>query len=461
MEAGVFTQYINGEKQMEAITHSVTLDADKCKGCINCIKRCPTEAIRVRNGKAVIMSDHCIDCGECIRVCPNHAKKAISDPISLMDNFKYKVALPAPTLYGQFKDTRDVNIILTALLEAGFDDVFEVALAAQSVSDYTSTILPGTRALLHGPLISSACPVIVKLICIRYPELLDNVLKTITPVELAAVAARAKAENETGLDPEDIGIFLISPCPAKITASKYRIGYDKPVIDGILSITELYKTLMPIVEKIKDPKKLSVAGVRGITWSCSGGEGNAIGEELFIAVDGIDNVIRVLDEIENDKLPNVRFVELNACPGGCVGGCLAVANPFVARARIQRMGQGLSDDNSHNTVDENILCQDILNWQTTPDYGSILRLDADRGVAMRKLADIESIFETLPGIDCGSCGAPSCHALAEDIVLGTAHESDCVFKLRERMASLFHEMTELQEYMPPPFREKKGTGSQD
>jgi len=72
---------------------------------------------------------------------------------------------------------------------------------------------------------------------------------------------------------------------------------------------------------------------------------------------------------------------------------------------------------------------------------------------MRKLADIESLFETLPGIDCGSCGTPSCHALAEDIVKGTAHESDCVFKLRERMASLFHEMAELQEYMPPPFRE--------
>ena len=60
-------------------THSVTLDSDKCKGCINCIKKCPTQAIRVRNGKAVILEGRCIDCGECVKVCPHHAKKAVFD----------------------------------------------------------------------------------------------------------------------------------------------------------------------------------------------------------------------------------------------------------------------------------------------------------------------------------------------------------------------------------------------
>jgi len=218
-------------------------------------------------------------------------------------------------------------------------------------------------------------------------------------------------------------------------------------------MSELFIKLLPVVEKTKEPKPLSVAGLKGITWSYSGGEGSSIGESLFIAVDGIDNVIRVLDEIENDKFTSARFVELGACPGGCVGGCLAVENPFVARARIQRMGQSLEEDKSQNSINGDYLNSNILNWQKTPEYNSVLRLDADRSVAMRKLADIESIFETLPGIDCGSCGAPSCHALAEDIVNGSAHESDCIFKLRERMSGLFHEMAELQEYMPPPFRE--------
>jgi len=438
---------------MRAITHSVTLDSDKCVGCINCIKRCPTEAIRVRNGKAVILSDHCIDCGECIRVCPNHAKKAISDPLSLIENYAHKVALPAPTLYGQFKSIRDVNIILTALLEAGFDDVYEIALAAQTISDYTKKMLPNEYARLNGSIISSACPAVVKLICIRYPGLLDNVVKVLAPAELAARAAREKAVRETGLNPEDIGVFMISPCPAKITASKYPIGYDEPVIDGVLSITELYKMLLPLVKKIQQPKKLSAAGLRGISWALSGGEGSAIDESLFVAVDGIDNVIRVLDEIEDGKLSGVRFVELNACPGGCVGGCLAVENPFVARARIQRMCGNISEEKSENSVYTDSCGDDELNWNKIPACGAALSIDADRGVALRKLADIERLYETLPNIDCGSCGAPSCHALAEDIVLEKASESDCVFKLRERMSTLFREMAELQEYMPPPFRE--------
>ena len=65
---------------MEKFIHSVTLDKDLCKGCINCIKRCPTEAIRVRDGKAHILAERCVDCGECIRICPHHAKKPLYDP---------------------------------------------------------------------------------------------------------------------------------------------------------------------------------------------------------------------------------------------------------------------------------------------------------------------------------------------------------------------------------------------
>nr|MCR5161373.1 4Fe-4S binding protein [Lachnospiraceae bacterium] len=96
--------------------HSVHLDEEKCVGCTNCIKRCPTGAIRVRNGKAQIMKEGCIDCGECIRICQHNAKIPIYDPLSVMDNYKYKVALPAPSLYGQFNNLNDSNIVLTALL---------------------------------------------------------------------------------------------------------------------------------------------------------------------------------------------------------------------------------------------------------------------------------------------------------------------------------------------------------
>ena len=122
---------------MDKFTKSVRLDEKLCKGCINCIKRCPTEAIRVRNGKAVIKNEFCIDCGECIRICPHHAKKATYDSMDLMKKFEYTVALPAPALYAQVNNLEDINILLTALLRMGFDDVYEVSGAAEVISAKT------------------------------------------------------------------------------------------------------------------------------------------------------------------------------------------------------------------------------------------------------------------------------------------------------------------------------------
>jgi len=114
--------------------HSVRLNRDLCMGCTNCIKKCPTEAIRVRNGKAVINEARCIDCGECIRACPHHAKSAEMDLFSRIGDYPFKIALAAPSLYTQFGPPATREMVLAALHSLGFDRVYEVALGA---------ILPG------------------------------------------------------------------------------------------------------------------------------------------------------------------------------------------------------------------------------------------------------------------------------------------------------------------------------
>ncbi len=145
--------------------HSVLLDADLCVGCTTCIKFCPTKAIRVKNGKAKIFEDRCIDCGECIRRCPKGAKKAVSDPLFMMDAYDIKVALPAPSLYAQFGTKYSQQDIFNALLSAGFDEVFDVAWGALVVTAMTRSILAQEDL---RPRISSACPVIVRLIQQRF-----------------------------------------------------------------------------------------------------------------------------------------------------------------------------------------------------------------------------------------------------------------------------------------------------
>ena len=227
---------------MNTYEHSVYLDVEKCCGCTTCLKHCPTEAIRIRDGHAVINQDRCIDCGECIRVCPHNAKKAVCGKLSAMDKFKWKIALPAPTLYGQFENLDDVDYVLDGLLKIGFDDVFEVSKAAELVSDATRKYM--ARPGLLKPVISSACPAVTRLIRVRFPSLIDHVLPFNAPVEVAARLARKQAIKKTGLSPEKIGTIFISPCPAKVTASKMPLGTQKSAVSAVVAISEVYPQLL-------------------------------------------------------------------------------------------------------------------------------------------------------------------------------------------------------------------------
>jgi len=121
--------------------HSVKLLDTECRGCTHCIRTCPTEAIRVRNGKATIITDRCIDCGECIRTCPNNAKIAVTDPLDEIAKFKYKIAIPAPSFVSQFSRRYSVEKVLAGFLFLGFDRVLEVGFGADLVTSAISEYL--------------------------------------------------------------------------------------------------------------------------------------------------------------------------------------------------------------------------------------------------------------------------------------------------------------------------------
>ena len=415
--------------------HSVELNADMCCGCTNCLKRCPTEAIRVHGGKARILPERCIDCGECIRICPHHAKRAHSTPMEETEKFKYTVAIPAPALFGQFNGLDNIDIVLTGLKRIGFDAVFEVSRAAELVSEATRKLIKENK--LQKPIISSACPAVVRLIKIRFPELCHNVMPLLAPIEVAAKIARKEAIDQTGLSPEEIGVFFITPCPAKVTEIHSPNYAEKSEVDGAIAISKIYPELGHVMDHLEGIEPIAQSGLLGIGWATSGGEAAAMLGDKYLAADGIENVIKVLEELEDERIRDVEFIELNACSGGCVGGVLNVENAYVAQARIHKLRKYLPVSLNHigNRSLEDMMWSEELTFDA-----DIFRLDEDINKAFEMMTRIEEILEDLPKLDCGSCGAPTCRAMAEDIVRGKARETDCIHKLKAKIQNVYDQL---------------------
>jgi len=423
---------------MNRFYNSVWLKEELCMGCTNCIKRCPTQAIRVRNKKAVINKELCIDCGECIRICPHHAKEATYDTPDILKRFKYTVALPAPSLYGQFNHLEDVNIVLTALKKMGFDDVFEVSAAAELISEISRKYVAEHKE--KWPIISTACPTVVRLIQIRFPNLIEHLLPICAPVDLAASLAKDRAMQKTGLSREEIGIIFISPCPAKVSASRVPIGIEHSEINGVLAIKDIYPTMLSYMKKSVDSvEELSKSGRIGIGWGSTGGEASSLLTDNYLAADGIENVIKVLEDLEDQKFDYLEFIELNACAGGCVGGVLTVENPYLAKVKLLRLRKYLPVACNHLNNDS----PEIAFWTGQVIYEPVLRMGKDIKESIENLSRVKELCQRFPGLDCGSCGAPTCKALAEDIVRGEALESDCIHILRNYIHKIYNELSML------------------
>ncbi|HBN84600.1 MAG TPA: ferredoxin, partial [Clostridiales bacterium] len=356
-----------------------------------------------------------------------------------INNFKYKIALPAPSLYGQYDYSR--RRILAGLLKLGFDMIYEVAKGAELVTYATNMLLdkPGHTY----PLISSACPAVVKLIQVRFPDLIDRIVKIESPMEVSAAMAVQQAMEKTGLPEKDIGVFFISPCAAKVTNVKAPYEKTTSRVDGVIAISDIYKNLLEACKQADESEyDKELAGFQGIIWADTGGESSGIQKHKTLAVDGIHHVIDIFEKIENEELHGVEFIEALACTGGCLGGPLTVENPYVAKTILRNKADNQQPKKTRMEIPEEELNKYV--WTKDIQYKPILKLDDDFGVAMEMLEKLEEITESLPGLDCGACGAPGCRALAEDIVRGTSIKADCIVELRDKVKKLEQEIKQLK-----------------
>ncbi len=434
--------------------HSVLLKEDLCEGCINCVKNCPTRAIRVHQGKATIKDELCIDCAECIKTCAYHAKYSKTASFAEVSDYKYPIVLIPPSFYGQFKGIFPTKI-REALFKMGFKDVLDVSLAAEALSRKTSDFLKSHS----GVFISSSCPVVVRLIKILYPELVEHLIPFKSPVD--ALAEKAKYEAiEKGDSCEDMGVFLITPCPAKNTATFSPIGIDKSFVDKTISASLAYQAVLELLVKdsncVEDNTSATIPYL-GMGWGQSGGELKLLEEGIqnrSLSVSGIHRVKSLLDELSRNNIKDVKYFELAACNYGCVGGVFNVVNVFQARSNLRSVGALASQP-----VKQGSECYhfDLLRDFEPAQNG---QLDSNLAKAMEKLEQLEIEIKILPGLDCAACGAPDCRTLAEDIVNGMASRSDCVFLLRKQVGNLADQMLEMVSELPPVMKGKRKSDDQ-
>jgi iron only hydrogenase large subunit-like protein len=421
----------------ERYRHPIHINLDRCKGCVHCLTACPTKAIRIRDGKATIMGELCIDCGECVRFCPEDAVESRTTSFSDLQAFKYKVAIPATVLYGQFDNATQPNEILFALRRVGFDTVYEISTVCElnnaAINKYIHSH-PKPR-----PLIASTCPVVVRLIQRRFPSLIDMIVPIEPPREIAAKILRANLPRVLKVSPKDIGILHITPCSAKMVSINYPVSMEKSYLDGAISIRDIYK---PIVQALRQSKQETImshlfpetifSGI-GLGTALSGGETRGLKNHRTVAVSGIQDTIRVLNQVELGLLKDVDLLECMVCPDGCVGGPLAVENRYLAKSRILRLVNLLGDRTVVDDSDMSLLYHKHFMSFTNPIKPvPSPPLDPNPARAIQKAKRRSKLAKKLPGKNCGACGAPDCRTLADDVVRGLSALDACPFMTKEK-----------------------------
>lgn len=411
--------------------HAIQILEDNCTGCTACVRVCPTEAIRVRDRKATIDPNRCVDCGNCVTVCEFHAIIPSSDPLDIIHNYKYKVAVISSSFFGQFSEDISYENAKQAVLELGFDEVAEEAMVTDFMISVIREYIRQNRD--KRPILSSNCPAVVRLIQVKYPSLLPNLFHQEAPMSILTRFLRDRISKENQLKEEEIGIFLIVPCVAHVTAVHQPEGAYKHLQDGAFSTGMIYGKVREIIKHVQNNPKVIDTYPHGLTWALSGVQAELVDTDDIraLSVNGTENVMDILSRVEDHYLDQYDYIVLRSCTNGCVGGCLNVENPFVAMSRIKKMSK--DGDSKEIHVEELERLHAAGEFSVTPlTPRPIMELDKDIKKAIQKMKKINEFLTMLPGLNCSACGSPTCYALAEDIVLGKASIDDCVVLKRHK-----------------------------
>ncbi len=414
---------------MEAFHHALKFKYELCIGCSHCTGVCPTAAIHVHNGKPILDPNRCIDCGRCYLSCPVNAIYIDQDDFQTVYNYKYPVLLVPSFFSAQFQERISNKAILSAFYHLGFKKVYEVERSVSILKEkYNEMILNEEH---DKPIISTFCPAIVRLIQVKYPSLVPNLSLVKPPLDITAMYIKKSLINN-GIAAEDIGIFYVTPCAAKIAAIKSPVGEEKSVIDGVINMNYMYNKVLRTIKQgeyklILDEDDFHVISNESILFALTSGEVRLLNGGRNLAIDEVHNVSDFLEKLENEDIDNIDFLELRACDESCAGGILCAGNRFlIAERQRKRVNKNKKGTHKDELLEyKEYLTDNLAVGEVQPR--SMDKLDDDISVAMRKMKKAFEINAHLPQVDCRICGYQTCKELANAIVNQNAELNQCVF----------------------------------
>lgn len=395
----------------------LTLKKTNCKNCYKCIRHCPVKSIRFSGNQAHIIGNECILCGHCFVVCPQNAKEIVSDvekvKVLLQSDAPVYVSL-APSFIANY-DGIGIKAMREALKKLGFTDAEETALGATVVKrEYERILKEENRDIV----ISSCCHSVNLLIQKYFPQELPYLADVLSPMQAHCLDIKRR-------HPEAKTVF-VGPCVAK----KDEAQQYGEIVDAVLTFEELTEWMN--AEKIVPERKLDEnEESRARFFPTAGGVLKTMTQNAegytYLAVDGVENCIMALQDIESGKIHKC-FIEMNACAGGCIGG------PVMEKYHRSPVRDYVSVANYAGKKDFNITQPDVLALRK--HFTSIPRklqepTETEIVAALRRMGKTKKSDE----LNCGSCGYNTCREKAIAICQGKAEPSMCLPYLKERAES--------------------------
>jgi len=409
-----------------------------CKNCYKCLRNCNIKAIAFKNEQARILEDDCILCGNCLHICPQNAKSVRSD-VNKVKSFMQKkekvYASIAPSFVSAF-DISEPRIIIGALKRLGFTQVQETAVGAVQVSREYDKLLKNRKM---PNIITTSCPSVNFLVQKHYPELIELLAPVVSPMIAHAKMLKAMYGPR-------IRVVFIGPCIAKKEECKDL--QNEGIVDAVITFEELEKWFAEEGIVFESDDADEIRGIKNSSarfYPAPGGIIKTLGTEekknyKCISIDGVDRCIEILESIKSGEVDNY-FIEMNACPGGCLRGpCIKTIRGGFLEARdrlIKYVKRSIKDDDGEIVQDAKV---------------SLTKKFVDKSKSY-KIPDEKTIQNILNNIgkyskdkelNCGACGYSTCREKAIAVYNNKAELYMCLPYMRARaesISNIFFEFT--------------------